>query len=65
MSDNKKSTGQQDRIRVDANDSAEVEYLHQQYPSYTHAQILEAVKKYGPMRSNIERHLSSKNSEGK
>lgn len=57
MSDNKTNTGQQDRIRVDANDPSEVEYLHQQFPQKTHQQIKDAIKSKGPLRKDIEAFL--------
>ena len=60
MADNKQQTSQQDRIRVDANDSSEVEYLHQQYPFMTHQQILDAIKAAGPLRRNIVEYLNQK-----
>lgn len=59
MSDNKQNTGVQDDIRVDINDPSEVEYLHRQHPSRTHEEIKDAIKKYGPMRAEIEKHLKS------
>jgi hypothetical protein len=43
MSDNKTNTGQQDRIRVDAKDPSEVEYLHRQFPNKTHQEIKDAI----------------------
>jgi len=58
MSDNKKNTGKQDDIRVDANDPSEVEYFHSQHPSKTHQQIKDAIAKYGPSRKDIEKGLS-------
>jgi hypothetical protein len=57
MSDNKTNTGQQDRIRVDANDPSEVEYLHSQFPEKTHQQIKDAIKEKGPLRKDIEAYL--------
>jgi hypothetical protein len=57
MSDNKKNTGKQDDIRVDANDPSEVEYLHQQHPNNTHQEVVDAIKKFGPLRADIEKHL--------
>lgn len=57
MSDNKQNTGKQDDIRVDLNDSSEVEYLHQQYPNKTHEEIKKAIKEHGPLRKNIEAYL--------
>lgn len=59
MSDNKSNVGQQDRIRVDANDANEVEYLHRQFPHLQHAQVLEAVKEKGPLREDIVKHLQT------
>jgi hypothetical protein len=56
--DNKTNVGKQDDIRVDLNDASEVEYLHRQYPSKTHEQIKEAIKKAGPLRADIVKHLS-------
>ena len=61
MSDQKTNTGLQDRLRADANDSSEVEYLHNQFPHLTHRQIVEAVKSKGPMRYEIEKHLNAIN----
>ncbi len=57
MSDNKSTTGQQDRIRVDANDPSEVEYLHSQFPNKTHQEIKAAIKENGPLRKDIEDFL--------
>lgn len=57
MSDDKRNTGKQDDIRVDANDPSEVEYLHRQFPEKSHEEVLAAVKKYGPMRKDIEEQL--------
>jgi hypothetical protein len=44
---------------VDSNDASEVEYLHSRHKQYTHAEILEAIKKYGPYREDIEKRLQS------
>ena len=60
MSDNKTNKGKQDDIRVDSNDSSEVEYLHQQFPNKTHDQIKEAIKAAGPMRKDIIAYLEKK-----
>ena len=59
MSDNKATKGKQDNIRVDSNDPSEVEYLHSQYPSKSHQEIKDAIKKYGPLRADIMKHLSN------
>jgi hypothetical protein len=58
MADDKMKTGRQDDIRVDSNDPNEVEYLHRQYPSKTHEQIREAIKKAGPLRADIVKYLN-------
>lgn len=60
MPDNKTNTGKQDDIRVDSNDASEVEYLHRQFPSKTHEEIKEAIRKAGPMRADIIRYLQGK-----
>ncbi|MEJ0103816.1 MAG: DUF3606 domain-containing protein [Bacteroidota bacterium] len=65
MSDNKSNISQQDRIRVDANDPNEVEYLHEQFPDYTHSEILEAIKENGPFRENVTAYLKSHKTENK
>ena len=57
MSDNKNKQDGRDDSKVDINDKSEVEYLHKQHPGYTHQQIVDAIKKYGPLRKNIEAHL--------
>lgn len=57
MSDNKTNTGQQDRIRVDANDRSELEYLHRKFPEKTHQEITDAIKAKGPLRKDIEAYL--------
>ena len=62
MSDDKSNVGQRDRLRVDANDSSEVEYLHQQFPEYSHSEILEIIKNRGPLRQDIVNYLMSHNS---
>jgi uncharacterized protein (DUF433 family) len=57
MADNKQNTGKQDRIRIDVNDSNEVEYVHRQFPELTHEQILDAIRKAGPMREDVMDYL--------
>ena len=57
MSDNKQNTGKQDDLRVDPNDASEVEYLHRQFPTRTHEEIKDAIKKAGPMRADIIAYL--------
>jgi hypothetical protein len=58
MSDNKTKQGKQDDIRVDINDSSEVEYLHRQFPGKSHDEIKKAIREKGPLRKNIEEYLS-------
>ncbi len=60
MADNKQLKTKQDRLRVDANDPNEVEYLHRQFPKKYHQQIVDAIKVAGPMRANIIRYLEGK-----
>ncbi len=57
MADDKNSTGRKDAIRVDSNDPSEVEYLHRQHPDNTHQEVVDAIKKYGPIREDIDKHL--------
>ena len=57
MSDNKSNKGQQDRIRVDANDPSEVEYLHRHFPGKTHQEIKDAIAAKGPLRKDIVAYL--------
>ena len=60
MADDKNKTSMQDRIRVDANDPSEVEYVHQQFPSMSHEQIIEAIKSAGPLRADVMNYLKNK-----
>ncbi|MFT4155170.1 DUF3606 domain-containing protein [Parafilimonas sp.] len=57
--DNKNRQDNRDRNKVDSNDPSEVEYLHRQHKQYSHEQIVDAIKKYGPYREDIEKHLQS------
>lgn len=57
MADNKNERGMQDRVRVDAEDKNEVEYVHQQFPNLEHQQVLEAIRTKGPMREDIMNYL--------
>ena len=57
MADDKSKKGRQDDIRVDANDPSEVEYVHRQFPNKTHRQIIEAIRKAGPMRRDVMEYL--------
>ena len=57
MSDDKQKTGEQDRGRVNSHESYEVEELHRKYPHLIHQTVAAAVKKYGPLRKDIEAYL--------
>lgn len=57
MADDKSVKGKQDGLRVDVNDPSEVEYLHSRHPEHTHEEIRDAIKKYGPLRKDIEDQL--------
>jgi len=59
MADDKKNTGQQDRILIDANDPSEVEYVHRQFPQLRHEQVLEAIMKVGPDREAVIQYLKN------
>jgi len=61
MADNKSNVGQQDRIRVDANDPSEVEYLHRQFANLKHEQVVEAIKAKGPLREDVVKYLETLN----
>jgi hypothetical protein len=60
MSDDKANRGRQDDLRVDINDKIEVEYMHQQFPNKTHEQVVDAIRRYGPMREDIVKELRSR-----
>ncbi|MDB5200595.1 MAG: hypothetical protein JWQ27_4 [Ferruginibacter sp.] len=60
MSDNKTTQDGRDRAQVDSNDSSEVEYVHQQFPSFNHAEIVEAIKSAGPQREAIYAYLEQR-----
>ena len=57
MSDDKTNRGRQDDLRVDINDKSEVEYLHSQFPDKSHEEVVDAIRRYGPLRENIEKEL--------
>jgi len=57
--DKKDRQDSRDRIKVDSNDPSEVEYLHRQHKQYSHEQIVDAIKKHGPYRQDIEKYLKS------
>jgi hypothetical protein len=57
MSDDKTNKGRQDDLRVDINDRSEVEYLHSQFPNKSHEEVVDAIRRYGPMREDIVKEL--------
>jgi hypothetical protein len=57
MSDDKTNRGRQDDLRVDINDKSEVEYLHSQFPNKSHEEVVDAIRRYGPMREDIVKEL--------
>lgn len=57
MSDDKTNKGRQDDLRVDINDKSEVEYLHSQFPNKSHEEVVDAIRRYGPMREDIVKEL--------
>ena len=59
MADNKTKVGQQDKIRIDASDPSEVEYVHRQFPHLQHQQVLDAVKEKGPLREDVIKFLKT------
>ena len=60
MSDDKTNRGRQDDLRVDINDKSEVEYLHSQFPNKSHEEVVDAIRRYGPMRENIVKELKGR-----
>lgn len=60
MSDNKKKKGTQDRIRVNSQESYEVEYLHSKYPHLSHQAVAGAIRAAGPLRKHIVAYLKKK-----
>ena len=60
MSDTTNTLKKKDIFTVDPNNKFEVEYLHLQYPWYTHQQIKDVIKNAGPLYSHIDRELRHK-----
>ncbi|MDN3656180.1 DUF3606 domain-containing protein [Ferruginibacter paludis] len=58
--DNKKMQNGRDKSRIDVNDPAEAEYVHQQFPNLSHEQIIQAIKEKGPSRQAVMNYLSTK-----
>ncbi len=55
MSNDKKP--EDDTLKIDIESRHEVEAFHQQWKQFSHAQILHAIKEYGPYKKDIESHL--------
>ena len=60
MADNKNITDKRDKVKIDINDTSEVEYVHQQFPRLAHSQIVEAIKEKGPSREAVMNYLKTK-----
>ena len=60
MSDKKDNRGQRDRVRIDLNDPSEVEYVHQQFSHLKHEEVVDAIKKAGPLREDVMKYLRDK-----
>jgi hypothetical protein len=59
MADDKGNMGQQDKIRIDANDPSELEYVHREFPHLRHEQVLEAIQKVGTDREAVIQYLKN------
>ena len=59
MSDSKLKVGKPDRDRVDPNDPSEVNRVATKFNTSS-ALVLEAVKRVGPMRADVERELAKR-----
>lgn len=62
MTNDKNDLRIQNDIRVDSNDKTQVAYLHARFPGKTQREVLDAIKKAGPMRSAIIEYL--RNNDG-
>jgi len=60
MADNKNATDGRDRTKIDVNDASEVEFVHEQFPQFSHQQIVEAIKLKGPSREAVIDYLKMK-----
>ena len=60
MADNKNATDGRDRTKIDVNDASEVEFVHEQFPQFSHQQIVEAIKLKGPSREAVIDYLKTK-----
>lgn len=58
--DNKNFTGWQDRIKIDLNDPSEVEYFHSKHSHFSHQEIKDAIKEFGPYRQRVHDYLNEK-----
>lgn len=66
MADNNRDLlGVKDRSNIDANDPAEVAYVHYQFPWLSLQEIKSAIKEHGPDRDAVIAFLESKSGTGK
>lgn len=62
MSDNKQKTDGRDDAKIDKNDKSEVEFVHSQFPSLQHSDIVAAIEAAGPMRQEVYNYIKRKHS---
>lgn len=62
MSDNKNKQDGRDAAQVDSQSASEVEYVHQQFPSLSHQEVVAAIEAAGPYREAIYAYIRKKHS---
>lgn len=60
MADNPEIRGGRDRSRINAEQPYEVEYVHRQFPFFSHDEILDAIKQKGPNREAVMAFLEER-----
>lgn len=60
MSDNPELRGGRDRSTIALDQSYEISYIHQQFPWFSRDEIIDAVKKKGPLRETVVDFLQQK-----
>jgi len=60
MSDNKNTTDGRDASKIDSKDKSEVEYVHSQFPSLQHQQVVDAIDAAGPVREDVYAYIRKK-----
>lgn len=58
-SNHKTEKDQPDKLKVDAKNISEVEYLHSQFPTYSHLEITNAITIAGPLRDDVIIYLNN------